>query len=38
MGSKATGSGSFKALGNTPQFCSELERGGVALDASMFNA
>ncbi|MBR4984565.1 MAG: CpaF family protein [Proteobacteria bacterium] len=38
MGNKATGSGSFKALGNTPQFCSELERGGVALDASMFNA
>ncbi len=38
MGSMAMGDGQFKALGNVPRFCTELERGGVAVDNSIFNA
>ena len=38
MGNMATGDGQFKALGNIPKFYRELERGGMALDPSIFNA
>ena len=38
MGNMATGEGQFKALGNIPKFYRELERGGMALDPSIFNA
>ena len=37
MGNMAVGDGSFKALGNIPNFYRELERGGMALDPSIFN-
>ena len=37
MGNMAVGDGQFKALGNVPNFYRELERGGMALDPSIFN-
>ena len=37
MGNMAVGDGQFKALGNIPDFYRELERGGMALDPSIFN-
>lgn len=37
MGNMAIGDGQFKALGNIPNFYRELERGGMALDPSIFN-
>lgn len=37
MGNMAVGDGQFKALGNIPNFYRELERGGMALDPSIFN-
>lgn len=37
MGNMAVGDGHFKALGNVPAFYRELERGGMALDPSIFN-
>lgn len=38
MGNMAMGDGQFKALGNIPKFYKELERGGMALEPSIFNA
>jgi pilus assembly protein CpaF len=38
MGHMAMGEGQFKALGNIPKFYKELERGGMALEPSIFNA
>ena len=38
MGRNASGDGSFKATGNVPRFCRELEHGGMNLDSSLFNA
>lgn len=38
MGKAATGGGEFKACGNVPRFYKELERGGVSLDPTIFNA
>jgi pilus assembly protein CpaF len=38
MGFGASGDGMFKATGNTPRFCAELEHGGLKLDPSLFNA
>ena len=38
MGHAASGDGSFKATGNIPRFCRELEHGGMSLDSSLFNA
>ncbi len=37
MGNMAMGDGQFKAIGNVPQFYRDLERGGMALDTSIFN-
>lgn len=37
MGEMAMGEGRFMATGHVPQFYRELERGGTALDASIFN-
>jgi pilus assembly protein CpaF len=38
MGHGATGNGNFKATGNVPLFCRELEHGGMNLDSNLFNA
>ena len=38
MGNQALGDGQFRASGNIPRFYRELERGGMALDSSIFNS
>ena len=38
MGNQAMGEGAFRASGNIPRFYRELERGGMALDSSIFNS